>query len=90
MQRASVEDIRKFREAEIKHGRVAMLAALGIIVGEEVEFGTPLYGDKIVGPAIYQVSDVHKRFFYINLFFICPLYHINYFVTFYSSKRLTN
>ena len=33
-----------------------MLAALGVIVGEEVELGTPLYGDKIVGPAIYQVS----------------------------------
>jgi len=55
-QRASVEDIRKFREAELKHGRVAMLAALGIIVGEEAELGTPLYNDKVVGPAIYQVS----------------------------------
>ena len=33
-----------------------MLAALGIIVGEEAELGTPLYNDKVVGPAIYQVS----------------------------------
>ena len=34
-----------------------MLAALGIVVGEEAELdNTPLYGDKIVGPAIYQVS----------------------------------
>ena len=33
-----------------------MLAALGINVGEEAELGTPLYNDKVVGPAIYQVS----------------------------------
>lgn len=49
--------ISRFREAEIKHGRVAMLAALGIVVGEAVEFDTPLYGDKIVGPAIYQFQE---------------------------------
>ena len=40
----------------MKHGRLAMLAALGILVGEEVEFSTPLFGDQIVGPAIYQVD----------------------------------
>ena len=33
-----------------------MIAVLGILVGEEVEFGTPLFNDKVVGPAIYQVS----------------------------------
>ena len=55
-QNANVEDVRKWREAEIKHGRLAMLAALGIIVGEEVEFSTPLFGDLVTGPAIYQVS----------------------------------
>ena len=27
-------DIKKWREAEIKHGRVAMLASLGVIVAE--------------------------------------------------------
>ena len=52
----SESDIRKWREAELKHGRVSMIAALGILVGEEVEFGTPLFSDKVVGPAIYQVS----------------------------------
>ena len=39
----------RYREAELKHGRVAMLAALGILTGEAIEFNTPLYGDKIVG-----------------------------------------
>ena len=56
-QNAKDEDVRRWRESEVKHGRLAMLAALGIIVGEEAELdNTPLYGDKIVGPAIYQVS----------------------------------
>lgn len=31
---ASPEDIKKWREAELKHGRVSMLAALGILVAE--------------------------------------------------------
>lgn len=34
-----------------------MLAALGILVGEAVEFNTPLFGDKLVGPAIYQFQE---------------------------------
>jgi len=37
-----------------------MLAALGILVGEGVEFSTPLYGDKIVGPAIYQFQEADQ------------------------------
>ena len=31
---ANPKDIKKWREAEIKHGRVAMLAALGVLVAE--------------------------------------------------------
>ncbi len=31
---AAPGDIKKWREAEIKHGRVAMLAALGVLVAE--------------------------------------------------------
>ena len=53
-------EILRFREAEIKHGRVAMLAAVGILVGEAVEFNTPLFGDKIVGPAIYQFQEADQ------------------------------
>jgi len=56
----SEADIRKWREAELKHGRVAMVAALGILVGEEVEFGTPLFNDKVVGPAIYQFQEADQ------------------------------
>jgi len=47
----------RWRESEVKHGRLAMLGALGIIVGEAVEFNTPLFGDKLVGPAIFQFQE---------------------------------
>lgn len=50
-------ELLKYREAELKHGRVAMLAVVGILTGEAVEFATPLFGDKLVGPAIYQFQE---------------------------------
>jgi hypothetical protein len=34
---ASIRDIRRWRESELTHGRVAMLAALGFVVGEQLE-----------------------------------------------------
>ena len=45
------EEVKKFREAELKHGRIAMIAALGILVGESFN---PLFDGQITGPAIYQ------------------------------------
>ena len=38
------EEIKKWREAELKHGRVAMVASLGILTGESVN---PLFGKDI-------------------------------------------
>merc|ERR1712086_770168 len=49
-----------YREAELQHGRVAMLAALGMIVTEEpIEFH-PLFeaGVKDIGPAIRHLDEV--------------------------------
>eukprot|EP00632_Arachnochrysis_sp_CCMP2950_P013635 CAMPEP_0185699602 /NCGR_PEP_ID=MMETSP1164-20130828/7020_1 /TAXON_ID=1104430 /ORGANISM="Chrysoreinhardia sp, Strain CCMP2950" /LENGTH=200 /DNA_ID=CAMNT_0028366543 /DNA_START=41 /DNA_END=643 /DNA_ORIENTATION=- len=40
--------IKYFREAELKHGRVAMLAALGFVVGESFH---PLFGGNIDVPS---------------------------------------
>lgn len=37
-----------------------MLAALGILTGEEVEFSTPLFGDKILGPAVFQFQEADQ------------------------------
>ena len=45
-------EIKKIREAELKHGRVAMLASLGILIGESPFH--PFFDGKITGPAIYQ------------------------------------
>ncbi len=40
----SIQEVRRWRESEVTHGRVAMLAALGFIVGEQVEdFSSPFF-----------------------------------------------
>ena len=44
-------DFSKYRESELKHGRVAMLAVLGVFVGEKFPL---LFGSSIGGPAIFQ------------------------------------
>lgn len=50
---------KKYRESEVKHGRIAMLAVLGVIVGES---GFNLFGDEITGPAIYQFQQAEQIF----------------------------
>ena len=53
--------MKKIREAELKHGRVCMVAALGILVGENFN---PLFDGKITGPAIYQFQQADDIFPY--------------------------
>eukprot|EP00518_Triparma_eleuthera_P017207 CAMPEP_0197557444 /NCGR_PEP_ID=MMETSP1320-20131121/17147_1 /TAXON_ID=91990 /ORGANISM="Bolidomonas sp., Strain RCC2347" /LENGTH=242 /DNA_ID=CAMNT_0043118685 /DNA_START=18 /DNA_END=746 /DNA_ORIENTATION=- len=60
----SVPEIKRFREAEVTHGRVAMLASLGYLVGESFH---PLFGGQITGPAnthLAQVEHVAPQFFF--------------------------
>ncbi|KAF6263948.1 chloroplast LI818 protein [Scenedesmus sp. NREL 46B-D3] len=60
---AKVSEIRRWRESEIVHGRVAMLAALGFIVQEQLE-DIPAFlnaDGHITGPAIYQFQQVEAR-----------------------------
>jgi len=45
--------VKYFREAELKHGRLGMLAAAGILVGENFH---PFFGGNIDGPAISALS----------------------------------
>jgi len=59
----SVEEIKRYRESEVTNGRVAMLAALGYLVGENFH---PLFGGVVTGPAnshLAQVQDVAPGFF---------------------------
>ncbi|CAM9363117.1 unnamed protein product [Phaeothamnion confervicola] len=57
--KASAADVKKYREAELKHGRVAMLAALGIITAEVFH---PLFiGDEYIGAAIYHFQEIEAR-----------------------------
>jgi len=52
-------EIKKIREAELKHGRLAMLATLGVLVGEKFN---PLFDGKVTGPAIYQFQQCDALF----------------------------
>jgi hypothetical protein len=58
-----IRELRRWRESEIVHGRVAMLAALGFIVGEQLEDFPTLYNfdGHITGPAIYHFQQVEAR-----------------------------
>lgn len=57
---ANLDTMKLYREAELQHGRVAMLAAIGMIVTEEpIEFH-PLFeaDNKDIGPAIRHLDEV--------------------------------
>merc|ERR1712125_159523 len=52
----------RYREAEVTHGRVAMLAVVGFLVGEKVEGSSFLFDSQISGPAITHLSQVPVPF----------------------------
>ena len=59
----SVEEIKRYREAEVTHGRVGMLATLGYLVGEHFH---PLFNGEVTGPAnthLAQVEEMAPFFF---------------------------
>ena len=55
---ASDNDIRRYREAETQHGRVAMLAVIGFLVAESWH---PLFAD-VNGPAIDHLTQVRGEY----------------------------
>ena len=54
----SVEEIKRYRESEVTHGRVAMLASLGYLVGESFH---PFFGGVVSGPANSHLAQVQNR-----------------------------
>jgi light-harvesting complex I chlorophyll a/b binding protein 1 len=58
-----IKELNRWRESEITHGRVAMLASLGFIVQEQLQDYSLFYNfdGKITGPAIYHFQQVEAR-----------------------------
>jgi light-harvesting complex I chlorophyll a/b binding protein 1 len=56
----SPAQVKRYREAELTHGRVCMLAAVGVFAGEAVEKKNMLlnYDGHITGPAIVHFQQV--------------------------------
>jgi len=60
--KADINTLKRYREAELTHGRVAMLATVGILVGEAVEGSSFLFDASIKGPAITHLAQVPAPF----------------------------
>eukprot|EP00536_Pseudo-nitzschia_multiseries_P007849 jgi/Psemu1/66239/estExt_Genemark1.C_1890054 len=60
--KADDNTLRRYREAELTHGRVAMLAAVGFLVGEAVEGSSFLFDAQVSGPAITHLAQVPVGF----------------------------
>jgi hypothetical protein len=59
---ADPNTLRRYREAELTHGRVAMLAVIGFFAGEAVEGSSFLFDAQIKGPAITHFLQVPTEF----------------------------
>jgi hypothetical protein len=57
--------VRLWREAELMHGRVGMLAATGFLVQESFH---PLFGGEITGPAIEHIPEIPPLFWAVLAF----------------------
>jgi len=69
-EKANDATIKRYREAELTHGRVAMLAVIGFFVGEKVEGSSFLFDAQISGPAITHFSQVPEGFWPLTIAFI--------------------
>lgn len=61
-EKADGNTLKRYREAEVTHGRVAMLATLGFLAGEAVEGKSFLWDASVKGPAITHLAQVPPVF----------------------------
>merc|ERR1711966_5901 len=61
-EKADEATIKRYREAELTHGRVAMLATVGFLAGEKVEGTSFLWDASVSGPAITHLAQVPPVF----------------------------
>ena len=61
-EKADEATMKRYREAELTHGRVSMLAVLGFLAGEAVEGSSFLFDAQVSGPAITHLSQVPVPF----------------------------
>lgn len=66
-EKADEKTLKRYREAELTHGRVAMLASVGFLVGEKVEGSSFLFDASISGPAITHLTQVPPPFWALLL-----------------------
>jgi hypothetical protein len=66
MEELSVGEVKRYRESEVTHGRVGMLAVVGFLVGEKFH---PLFDSAILGPANGHLAQVMDKdpFFFVML-----------------------
>jgi hypothetical protein len=61
-ERADEGELKRYRESELTHGRVAMLAVVGFLAGEAVEGSSFLFDSQVSGPAISHLAQVPPLF----------------------------
>merc|ERR1711966_15535 len=56
--------LQRYREAELTHGRVSILATVGFLVGEQVEGSSFLFDAQVTGPAVNHFQQVPTPFWF--------------------------
>ena len=69
-EKATDATLQRYREAELAHGRIAMLAVVGFLVGEKVEGSAFLFDASISGPAITHITQVPDGFWAVIIAFV--------------------
>lgn len=84
-EKASLDDMKRYREAETTHGRVAMLAVLGFLITEAPLEFHPFFNtaSKDIGPAIRHLDEVRAAvpFFFEILVLVIGIAEFNRAVT---------